>query len=265
MQFRLGNLLREPGAQGRECIEGQIGVDGLGAIAGQDGEVVDLSGRPGLHHQARLGAQAHAHQMMMHGGGGQQGGDGDMVRIDIPVREHQDIVAVADRPLRRRAQQGHGGLHARGPLIHGVTDADGLGTEGPGGVILDMADAGQVRIRQDGVIHLQPQVVATIVDAQQIRARPDQGHQGHYQLLADGVDGRVGDLGEVLLEVVEQRLGLVRQDGDGVVGPHGPHRLLASGGHGRHQELEVFLGIAEGLLAVEEGLGTGGHGANVRG
>ncbi len=203
VQFRLRELLQQAGAQGREGVKGQVRVDRLGAIAGQDGEVVHLARRPGLHHQAGLGTQAHAHQVMMYGGSGEQGRDWDVVRIQGPVREHQDVMAVADRAFRRRAQQGDGGLHAHGPLIHRVADADGLGAEGPGGVILDVADAGQVRVRQDGVIHLQPQVVATVVYAQQVWTRPDQGHQRHHQFLADGVDGRVGDLGEVLLEVIE--------------------------------------------------------------
>jgi hypothetical protein len=45
--------------------------------------------------------------------------------------------------------------------------------------------------------------------AEQVGPRPDHRHQRHHQLFADRVDRRVGDLREVLLEVVVEQLGLV--------------------------------------------------------
>ena len=56
-------------------------------------------------------------------------------------------------------------------------------------------------VGQDRLVDLQAPVLAGLVDAEQVGPRADQGHQRHHQLLADRVDGRVGDLGEVLLEV----------------------------------------------------------------
>ena len=44
--------------------------------------------------------------------------------------------------------------------------------------------------------------------AEQVRARADHRHQRHHQLLADRIDRRVGDLREVLLEIVVEQLGL---------------------------------------------------------
>ena len=41
---------------------------------------------------------------------------------------------------------------------------------------------------------------------EQVRPRPDHRDQAHHQLLADRVDRRVGDLGEVLLEVIVEQL-----------------------------------------------------------
>ena len=72
------------------------------------------------------------------------------------------------------------------------------------------------------------------------------------QLLADGVERRVGDLGEQLGEVVEQQPGPRRQHGDGRVGAHRAQRLGAGAGHGLDQDLELLGGVAEDPLAVDD-------------
>ncbi len=101
------------------------------------------------------------------------------------------------------------------------------------------------------------------MQAQQVGSRSDQRYQRHHQLFPDGVDGRIGDLSEILLEVVEQRLGLVGQHRQGVVRTHGADTFLAGEGHGGEQEFQVFLGVAEGLLAVQQRGGVRGHGAHL--
>ena len=68
--------------------------------------------------------------------------------------------------------------------------------------------------------------VAGVV-AQQVRPRPDHRDQRHHQLLADRIDRRVGDLGEVLLEVVVEQLRLARQHGERRVGAHRADRIVA--------------------------------------
>ena len=50
----------------------------------------------------------------------------------------------------------------------------------------------------------------------------DQRHQRHHEFFADRVDRRVGDLREVLLEIVRQRLRLVRQHAGGLSVPIEP-------------------------------------------
>ena len=52
---------------GVERLEGEIGIDRLGAVAGEQAEMMHLARLAGLDHEARLGAQAVADQMMMHG------------------------------------------------------------------------------------------------------------------------------------------------------------------------------------------------------
>ena len=63
--------------------------------------------------------------------------------------------------------------------------------------------------------------------------------QAHHQLFAQGVDRRVGDLGEALLEVVVKQVGLGGEHRQGDVIPHaiggflgGPSHVVLHFGHG---------------------------------
>ena len=50
-------------------------------------------------------------------------------------------------------------------------------------------------------------LAVVLIRRQDARADPsDILEEGHHHLLADGVDGRVGHLGELLAEIVEERL-----------------------------------------------------------
>ena len=89
-------------------------------------------------------------------------------------------------------------------------------------------------------------------EIEQVRPRPDDRDETHHQFLADRVDRRIGDLGEVLLEIGEKKLRLLRQRRDRRVVAHRADRFLAGRRHRRHQDLEVFLGVAEHLLAIEQ-------------
>ena len=72
------------------------------------------------------------------------------------------------------------------------------------------------------------------------------------QLLADGVERRVRDLGEQLVEVVEEQPGAVRQHGDRRVGAHRAERLDAGARHRLDEDLELLGGVAERLLALHD-------------
>ena len=84
----------------------------------------------------------------------------------------------------------------------------------------------------------------------------DVADERHDQLFADGVDGRIGDLGEELLEVVEERLRTVGETGQRHIGAHGADRLLALGGHGREQDAEIFFAVSAGALAAQQRFGV---------
>ena len=93
---------------------------------------------------------------------------------------------------------------------------------------------------------------ATPSQVEQVRPRPDDRDEAHHQFLADRIDRRIGDLREILLEVGEQRLRLVGQRRDRRVVAHRAVGLFAGRRHRRHQDVDVFLAVAERLLPIQE-------------
>src|SRR5690606_28234356 len=80
------------------------------------------------------------------------------------------------------------------------------------------------------------------------------------EFFADGVQGRVGDLREVLREVVEELAGPLGQHRDGGVGAHGADGFGSGAGHGGEQEAQLFFGVAEDPLVVGDVVDGGGFG-----
>ena len=123
------------------------------------------------------------------------------------VGENDDVIAVAHRPLGAGADRLERRLHIVGTIGDIVGDVDGDGAERVGGHLADLADALELLIVEDRLRHLEAHVPRGALEIEQIGTRPDEGHERHHQLLADRIDRRVGDLGEVLLEAVSSSLG----------------------------------------------------------
>ena len=60
---------------------------------------------------------------------------------------------------------------------------------------------------------------------------------------------------------MEQGLRLVGETGQRGIGAHGADGFLALLGHGAEHDAEVFVGVAEGALAADQGLVIGAVGA----
>ena len=130
------------------------------------------------------------------------------------------------------------------------------------GAVLDVPNPLQVLIGQNRLRGLQAPVVAGLVDPQEVRPRPDHADQRHHQLFADRVDRRIGDLREVLLEIGREMLGTARKHRRRIIRTHRADGLLTREDHRAQQELDVFLGVAEGLLRIQQGGIVGGHGSD---
>ena len=246
------DVLGQVARHGGERVEGEIGVDRLGAVAGQHAEVMHLAGLAGLDHQADRGPQAAADEVMVHAGGGEQRRNRHAVGPDHAVGQDDDVDAGVDGLLGRGAQHVERRAHALGAAVGRIGDVERLGLERVAVHVADGADLLQVLIGEDRLAHLEPLAPALADGVEQVGARADEGDQAHHQLLADRIDRRVGDLGEVLLEIGVEQLRLVRHRRDRHVVAHRADGLLAGDRHRGHQQLEVFLGVAEGLLAIEQ-------------
>ena len=216
----------------------------------------------GLDHEPGLHPQPLAHQLVMHCRGRQQRGHGNAVRPLAAIGQDQDVGIAQHRFGRRPAHflERHGEALGAGRGIPG--DVDRGGAEGAVQRGFDRADLRQTFVREDRLAHFEPLVRARIA-AEQIGPRADHRQQAHHQFLADRVDRRIGDLREVLLEIVVQQAAAVGQHGDGRIGPHRSDRILAALRHGLEEAADIFLRVAEGLLAFEQAGGGGGDFAQV--
>ena len=162
----------------------------------------------GLDDQAGLRAQALADQVVVHRRGRQQRRDRHALGRHGAVGQDQD---VAGRPARSRSprQQMRSSASSRpaAPSAAGQVMSIVAVRNAPSSSVLDRADLLQLVVGQDRLRDFEPLVRAGVA-AEQVRPRADHRDQRHHQLLADRIDRRVGDLGEVLLEVVVEQLRL---------------------------------------------------------
>ena len=222
-------------------LMGQIGVDRPRAEAQQRGEVVNVAGLAALQNDGNGGALLGAHQMLLQRRHRQQRRDGHMVFIHAAVGQDQDVGAVAvgavaadEQPVQRTVQR-------RGLVIQ---QRDGLHREAGALHVLDLH---QIGVAEDRAFQLQHGAVFRLFH-QQVAVGADIYRGVGDDLFADGVDGRIGDLREELLEVVEQRLMLFGQHRQRDVDTHGGDGFAGVERHGDHTGLQLLVGIAEGAV-----------------
>ena len=94
-------------------------------------------------------------------------------------------------------------------------------------------------------------------------AQVERGRSHH--VLAQGINRRIRDLGEQLIEVIEERARLLGQAGQRRIDAHRGKRCLALLGHGTHDLVDVIPVVAElghahggGHLGILGGRGRGG-------
>ena len=196
--------------------------------------------------------QALLHQVLMDRRKREQRRDRDPVLVHRAVRDHHDGVSRAHGVLGLGAERREARLDSLLAPGHRVGDVELLRAELAAGIALDMADLLHLVEVEHRLADLQPQRRIHLVDAEQVRLRSDEGHQRGHHLLADRIDRGIGHLREQLLEIVVERLVLLRQDRQCAVVAHRAGRLLARGRHRQQLELEVLLRVGEGLLAVEQ-------------
>ena len=170
--------------------------------------------------------------------------DRDAVRSDRPVGQDQDVVVGQHRGRWRRwqscssARSSPAAPSAAGQVVSSV--AVRKAPSASSAMERIFSRSALVRI---GWRDFQALVRAGLV-AEQVRARADHRDQAHHQLLADRVDRRVGDLGEVLLEVVVEQAWALGEHGDRRVRAHRADRIVAAARHRLQEEARGLPGCS---------------------
>ncbi|KAI3478074.1 hypothetical protein L1887_60005 [Cichorium endivia] len=231
-------------------LHGEPGADGVSTVAEQHAHVVHLASLGGLDHEGDAATLLVADEVVVNTTAGDERGDGDAVGADGAVGEDDDAVAVADGLRGLGADAVEGGLVPDDALTLVVGDVDGLGS--PVGVDrVDLLDGVELVDAEDG--RREEQTVALLgLHLEQVALGTDVLLERHDDRLANGVDGRVGDLGEELTEVVVNDTGSGGDAGERSIVTHRTERLLTVGNHGKHEQVDLLGGVTEG-----EELGVG--------
>ena len=179
-------------------LEDQVGVDRPRAVPDQQSEVRYVSRLARLDHQAAARARALTYQVVMHSRRGQQAGHRSVVRVNPPVRENEDRVALFDG-LRRLAAQPVHRLFQPSPLLGVEQRGQGLGPDAAHVYAAYLLELGV------GDERLLDRELAAVFRGlvEQVQLATYHGPRGRDKLLAYRVQRRVGDLRETLPEVVE--------------------------------------------------------------
>ena len=158
-----------------------------------------IPGFSGFQNQRHAGTLFGFDQMLVQGGYGKQRGHCHMVFIHAPVRKDQDVRPFSVAAVHLHIQPFDGalqlGIFIVGDRHHGNLEA----------FHLHALDFQQVGVGEDRVVYLQNIAVLRLF-LQHIPLRADVDSGGGHNMLPDGVDGRVGHLGEQLLKGMEQRM-----------------------------------------------------------
>ncbi len=237
---------------GFEC---EVGVHRSRAVCNEQRHMVDLTHIAGLDHHGDLRAGVATQQMVLDRGGEQQGRNRAPGVIGFTIGQHQEIGAVLDGLvdlLEDLIETFLQGLAAACDLVQALDDERLVVSAQDLGTIETLQLRHLIRIkhrkRNEDLLGVQFGI------GQQVRFRTDGGFEGGHDLLALPIERRVGDLGELLGEVIEQHAAAAGQRRDRRIVAHRSKRLLAGVGHRREQQLQILFGVAEGALAALHGL-----------
>nr|WP_237251711.1 hypothetical protein [Thioalkalivibrio nitratireducens] len=161
----------------------------------------------------------------------QQARDCDAARSDRTIGQHQDPVAVTERPHRLVAHRPDRRDHA---VALRVGDVDPAAVQA---IAVEPLDRAKLRAAEHGRLEVELPAVAGSL-RQQVPARTDRVAERGHQRLADVVQRRIGDLRELLQEIVAQRAWPRRQHGRWGIAAHGADRIRAGGRHGLYEDAQ---------------------------
>ena len=195
-------------------IQRQIRIDGTGAVAEQGSKMMYFPRFSRFQDDGEGGTLFRLHQMLMNGGDSQKRRDRHMIFIDAAVGQDKNICPFPVRTVHFHKETVDRPIQ-RGALVVGDRDRDDFET-----VNFHVFDLQHIRVGQDRIVDLQYLTVDRLF-LQQISVTSHIYAGGGDDLFPDGVNGRIGHLSKQLFEVIEQRLMLMVQYGEGRIHTHG--------------------------------------------
>ena len=240
-------------------LQRQVGMHGFRAVTAEHCKVMHFARGTGFDDEAGAGAQALVDQVMMNGRQREQCRDRDMIAVNMTVGNDDDRITRTHGVFGLCGQAGQTRLDGFLAPCFGVGNVQFTGLELAVGVTLDVADFFHLVEIQHRLADFEADRRIGFIDAQQIGLRSDERYQRGDQFLANRINRRVGDLREQLFEILIQILVLGREHRQWRIVAHGADWFFTVTGHRCEDELEVFLGVTEGLLTIQQR-----HGAALR-
>ena len=224
-------------ADARMCV---VRIDAARGVAHQCRKVVRRHGVAALHHDIGKGTHTGADQVVVHAAHGKQRRHRDLVRSGA-IAQHHNVHAVADRSLDVLGKLFERSLQR---ALAGIAAVDGTETTGLKAHAVDGADAVELLLVEQRALQAnQLAGRAGILEQVAVVAQVERGRS--YHMLAKGIDRRIRDLSEQLIEVVKERTRLLGQAGQRRIDTHRGERGLALLGHGAHDLVNIIPVIPE--------------------
>ena len=224
-----------------DALMREVRVDGTRTEAEDGRKLMNIARLARLENQGHGGPLLRLDEVLLDGADRQQGRNRHVVLVDPAIAQDDDVVTALVCTIHRDIELLQGLLEG-GVLI--VKKRDHLGPEAR---LVEVLDLHELDAREDRVLHLEHAAVVGLI-LQQITIRTDVDGRIRDDLLAEGVDRRVGDLCEELLEVVEQELVLLAEHRKRNIMAHRCGLLDAVLCHREDHGLHVLIAVAENLI-----------------
>ena len=201
-----------------------------------------------LNHQTDLGALFRAHQVMMNRRRQEQRRNRSVNRVGVAVGEHDHTGTLIDRFRDLGKDLVERTLQRRPATSDSVETLDDVRLKTREfAVVVGVDDFGQLVVVDDRE-RKRELSTAFWTGVEHVRLRPDRRRHRRHHFFTDRIERRVRDLGEQLLEVIEQQPRPLRQHSDRRVGSHRAERLISTLRHRCHDDLEFLVCVPKHLL-----------------
>ena len=230
-------------------LERHVGIDRGGAVADEQRKVVHFARVTSLDDDGDAGAETFADEIVVQAGDGEQRRHGCEFLRHAAVGEDEDVGLVfLDVAAGHHAQFFHRLREAL--LAAGDAEEDGQ----HGGLEtrqIGAADLGELLVGENRILQLHATAGGRL-RVEEIAFGTETGLGGSDDFFANGVDRGIGDLRKELFEVIVEQARLIGEHGERRVVAHRADGFDAILGHRHENDALVFVGVAEGDLALEQ-------------